>query len=153
MPISAPMPNSPPSANCVEALCIKIALSNRWKKRSTARASSAKMQSVWLEPYWRICAMASSTFATVFAAISISKNSLPQWSAPAGCVPAIACKVTSASTTTPLSIKAWMTSGPQLAAISSCISKHSAAPQIPVRRVLAFSTTSKVFCRSAEASM
>ena len=29
MPISAPMPNSPPSANCVEALCSTMALSTR----------------------------------------------------------------------------------------------------------------------------
>ena len=32
MPISAPMPNSPPSANCVDALCRTMALSRRVEK-------------------------------------------------------------------------------------------------------------------------
>ena len=49
MPISAPMPNSPPSANCVEALCSRIAESISLKKRSTAAASSATIASVWCE--------------------------------------------------------------------------------------------------------
>ena len=34
MPISAPKPNSPPSANCVEALCSTIAESTSSRKRS-----------------------------------------------------------------------------------------------------------------------
>ena len=38
MPISAPMPNSPPSANCVEALCSTMALSTSRRKRSAAAA-------------------------------------------------------------------------------------------------------------------
>ncbi len=37
MPISAPMPNSPPSANWVEAFRIRIALSNPAKNRSASR--------------------------------------------------------------------------------------------------------------------
>ena len=37
-------------------------------------------------------------------------------------------------------------------AASLCTRRHSAAPQMPVRRVLALSTTSKAFCGSAAAS-
>jgi hypothetical protein len=50
MPISAPIPNSPPSANWVEALRIRIALSSRWKNRAAAASSSVRMLSVWEEP-------------------------------------------------------------------------------------------------------
>ncbi|MNC95203.1 hypothetical protein D3C83_122610 [compost metagenome] len=50
MPISAPMPNSPPSANCVDALCMTIALSSSFKKRVAAAASSVTIASVCAEP-------------------------------------------------------------------------------------------------------
>src|SRR5690606_30984886 len=46
MPISPPKPNSPPSANCVEALCMTMAESTSERKRCTAAASSAMMASV-----------------------------------------------------------------------------------------------------------
>src|ERR1019366_2376818 len=46
MPISAPKPNSPPSANWVEALCITMAESTSFKKRSAAAGFSVTMQSV-----------------------------------------------------------------------------------------------------------
>src|SRR6185437_6100216 len=49
MPISPPKPNSPPSANCVEALCKRIAESISLKKRATAAASSEMIASVWCE--------------------------------------------------------------------------------------------------------
>ena len=41
MPISAPMPNSPPSANWVEAFRIRIALSNRWKNLAAVAKAHA----------------------------------------------------------------------------------------------------------------
>ena len=50
MPISAPKPNSPPSANWVEALCSTIAESTSARKRSAAAASSVTIASVWCEP-------------------------------------------------------------------------------------------------------
>src|SRR5689334_8849986 len=50
MPISAPMPNSPPSANCVDALCITIAESSPDRNRSAAAASSVTIDSVCCEP-------------------------------------------------------------------------------------------------------
>ena len=49
MPISAPMPNSPPSENWVEALCITTALSIAVMKRRAASASSVRIASVWCE--------------------------------------------------------------------------------------------------------
>src|SRR3546814_1161659 len=53
MQISPPKPNSPPSANCVEALCRMIALSSRFMNSAAWAAFSVRMASVWLEP-WEI---------------------------------------------------------------------------------------------------
>src|SRR5262249_44284909 len=50
MPISAPKPNSPPSANWVEALCSTIAESTWARNFSAAAWSSVTMASVWCEP-------------------------------------------------------------------------------------------------------
>src|SRR4051812_22137929 len=50
MPISAPKPNSPPSANWVEALWRTIAESTSARKRSAAAASAVTIASVWCEP-------------------------------------------------------------------------------------------------------
>src|SRR5690606_3697281 len=50
IPISPPNPNSPPSANWVEALWRTMAESTSAKKRDTAAASSEMMASVWCEP-------------------------------------------------------------------------------------------------------
>src|SRR5262249_15618998 len=46
MPISAPKPNSPPSANCVDALCNTIAESTSRRNLSAACWSSVMMASV-----------------------------------------------------------------------------------------------------------
>src|SRR5262245_10617774 len=50
MPISAPKPNSPPSANWVEALCRKIAESIPSRNFSAVALSSVTIESVWCEP-------------------------------------------------------------------------------------------------------
>src|SRR5262245_12641644 len=50
MPISAPKPNSPPSANWVEALCSTIAESMPSRNFSAAASSSVTIESVWWEP-------------------------------------------------------------------------------------------------------
>ena len=50
MPISAPKPNSPPSANCVEALWSTMALSTSARKRSARLRSSVTIASVCCEP-------------------------------------------------------------------------------------------------------
>src|SRR3984893_13162839 len=50
LPISAPMPNSPPSANWVEALTSTMALSTSRRKRSATAVSSVTIASVWCEP-------------------------------------------------------------------------------------------------------
>src|SRR5690606_10628309 len=49
MPISPPKPNSPPSANWVEALWTRIAESISLKNLSTTARSSAITASVWWE--------------------------------------------------------------------------------------------------------
>src|SRR6187401_496232 len=46
MPISAPKPNSPPSANCVDALCSTIALSTSLRNLSAACLSAVTIASV-----------------------------------------------------------------------------------------------------------
>src|SRR4030095_9676534 len=50
MPISAPKPNSPPSANCVVALCSTIAESTSLRNLSAAAWSAVTIASVWCEP-------------------------------------------------------------------------------------------------------
>src|SRR5215470_7987154 len=50
MPISAPKPNSPPSANWVEALCSTIAESIPSRNFSAVALSSVTIESVWCEP-------------------------------------------------------------------------------------------------------
>ena len=50
MPISAPKPNSPPSANCVEALCSTIAESTSRRNLSATFWSAVTIASVWCEP-------------------------------------------------------------------------------------------------------
>ena len=52
MPISAPKPNSPPSANWVEALCSTIAESTSLRNFCAALASSVTIASVWCDPKW-----------------------------------------------------------------------------------------------------
>ena len=51
----------------------------------------------------------------------------------------------------PAVFKALIKSGNNAAAIESSISKDSVAPQIPVRRILALSKTSRAICGSADA--
>ncbi len=50
MPISPPKPNSPPSANWVEAFQMTMALSTAFRKAAAASASSVTIASVWPEP-------------------------------------------------------------------------------------------------------
>src|SRR3954469_3648276 len=51
MPISAPKPNSPPSANWVEALWSTIAESTSARKRSAAAGSAATIDTGWGAPW------------------------------------------------------------------------------------------------------
>src|SRR5689334_25382611 len=87
IPISAPMPNSAPSANWVEAFHSTIAESSAERKRSAAALSSVTMLSVWREPYFSMCAMASSTPLTAFTAMTASRYSFGQSSSLARCAP------------------------------------------------------------------
>ena len=75
MPISAPRPSSPPSEKRDEALTITTAERRACTKRSALPASRVAMTSVWSEPYWRMCAMASSRPSTTRTAITRSRNS------------------------------------------------------------------------------
>src|SRR5262249_45109078 len=67
MPISAPKPNSPPSANWVEALCNTIAESTSSRNFSAAARSSVTIESVCCEPKRSICSIAASTPSTTLA--------------------------------------------------------------------------------------
>src|SRR5215475_14168225 len=84
MPISAPKPNSPPSANWVEALCSTIAESISLRNFSAAALSSVTIESVWCEPYRSMCAMAASTPSTTLAEMTASRYSVDQSSSRAG---------------------------------------------------------------------
>ncbi len=78
------MPNSAPSANCVDALCSTMALSTSARNRSAAAASSVMMQSVCCEPYCPMCAMAASRSSTTRTAMMASRYSLYQSCSSAG---------------------------------------------------------------------
>jgi hypothetical protein len=60
MPISAPRPYSKPSAKRVEAFTITELESTSRRKRCARDQSSVTIASVCCEPYFAMCAMASS---------------------------------------------------------------------------------------------
>ena len=78
IPISAPIPNSPPSANWVDAFVITIALSTSAKNRSARFLFCVMMDSVWPELYLLICSIAVSKFSTIFIDKIASKYSVDQ---------------------------------------------------------------------------
>src|SRR5262245_30006626 len=78
MPISAPNPNSPPSANCVEPLCRTIAESTSLRNFSAAARFSVTIESVWCEPKRSICLIAPSTPSTSLAEMIASRYSVDQ---------------------------------------------------------------------------
>ena len=92
MPISAPKPNSPPSANCVDALWSTIAESTSRRKRSAAAASSVTMASVWCEPNVSMWPTAASSPSTTRTAMIASRYSDRQSASLAGTTRASACR-------------------------------------------------------------
>ena len=99
IPISAPMPNSPPSANWVEALTSTIALSTSLMNFSAASASSVMMASVWSEPCVPMNPMASSMPSTSFTATMLSRYSVSQSSSVAGVTRASSARTSSSPRT------------------------------------------------------
>ena len=71
----------------------------------------------------------------------MSRNSRPQSSSPAGTTPGSASRSSSPRTSTPASTRSVTNGAPSASKNARSISRHSAAPQIPVRRVLAFRIT------------
>ena len=69
IPTSAANPNSPPSANCVEALWTAIELLTSERNFLAVFLLFVTMESVWNEPYLFICFMASFTPLTIFTEI------------------------------------------------------------------------------------
>ena len=69
IPTSAPNPNSPPSANCVEALWIAIELLMFERNFLAVFLFFVIIVSVWEEPYLFMCLIASSTPFTIFTEI------------------------------------------------------------------------------------
>src|SRR5439155_6567998 len=86
MPISAPKPNSPPSAKRVEALTMTHAESTSREKRSAADGSSVTIASVWLVPWTLIRSIASSKLPTTPTARMRSRYSASQSSSAAGTI-------------------------------------------------------------------
>ena len=78
IPTSAPNPNSPPSANCVEALWMAIELLILDKNFFAVFLFFVTIESVWEEPYLFIWFMASSTPLTLFTEIIGERYSVCQ---------------------------------------------------------------------------
>ena len=78
IPISPPKPNSPPSANWVETLCIAIELFTPFKKTSAFFLLLVIILSVCIVPYFKICSTAPFTFLTVLTEIIASRYSVFQ---------------------------------------------------------------------------
>ena len=78
IPTSAPKPNSPPSANCVEALWIAIELLIFDRNFLAIFLFFVTMESVWEEPYLFIWAIASSTPFTPLTEIVGERYSVAQ---------------------------------------------------------------------------
>ena len=78
MPTSAPNPNSPPSANCVDALWIAIELLILKRNFLAVFLFFVTIESVWEEPYWFIWSIAFVTPFTLFTEIMGERYSVSQ---------------------------------------------------------------------------
>ena len=78
IPISPPNPNSPPSANWVDALCTAIELFILLKNIWAVFLLFVIILSVWNVPYFEIWFIASPTFDTDFTEIFESRYSVLQ---------------------------------------------------------------------------
>ena len=70
MPISAPIPNCPPSVKRLDALTMTTAASTSATNRLAAERLSVTITSVCIDPLTRMCSSASSRSATVRTFIS-----------------------------------------------------------------------------------
>ena len=144
MPISAPMPNSPPSANCVEALCSTMALIDLGRKRSAARVVLGDDRIGVL----RAVASRYGAIAAVDAVDDAHRDDRVEiFGAPVllgrrlDAARQCARSVASPRTSQPASLQALRRAAPgALAAQRLSTSSVSAAPQTPVRRILALRT-------------
>jgi hypothetical protein len=118
MPISAPMPNSPPSANWVEALRIRMALSSR--ARNVPRRHRPRSG-------WRRCAGCRSGGygrsrrphrRPARTAMIESRNSRPKSSCPAGTTPGRWRRPSPARTSTPAATRSATSCAPSPSAIA-----------------------------------
>src|SRR3989338_8306409 len=80
MPISAPMPNCPPSVSLVEALTYTAAESTSLVNLLAWVMFSVTMASEWLEPYRAMWSMAAPTEGTTLTARMRSRYSAYQYS-------------------------------------------------------------------------
>ena len=78
IPISPPNPNSPPSANCVDALWTAIELFIPFKNIFAVFVFRVMIASVCIVPYFNICLIASFTPFTLFIDILGDKYSVLQ---------------------------------------------------------------------------
>ena len=143
MPISAPMPNSPPSANWVEALCSTIALIDlgeealdgrrRPRRRSPRCAASRSARCA----RWR-----RATPSTSFTAMMASRYSVDQSSSVAGLARGTGARtvVVAAHFAAGLAPARRASAPDGWRATARSTSSVSAAPQTPVRRILALRT-------------
>ena len=100
-----------------------------------------------------MCAIAASTPSTTRAAMIASRYSVYQSSSRAGCTRASTrCTVASPRTSQPASSRSVTIGARCVPAQASSTSSVSAAPQMPVRRILALSAMARAMRRSASRS-
>lgn len=143
MPISAPRPNSPPSANWVEAFQGDCAV-DRGEELPATVASSATIASVrGREPWRAICATAASMLSTIATEAIASRYLVSQFAAPAATTwNEGACACVPAHLTQPVSARARIRAGASGAVTVDQQRFHRAADTV-VRRIFASTTTAR----------
>ena len=130
-----------------------MALSTSPRNRSAAALSSVMMDSVWCEPWRRMCSIAPATPSTTLTEMMGSRYSVSQSAGFAATTRSSSARVASSPRASqPAAMRSSRIAGRWLSATFLSTSRVSAAPQMPGRRILALSVTLRAMPRSAAPS-
>src|SRR5207244_4434331 len=153
IPISAPMPNCPPSTSRVDALTRTTAASTSRVKRRAWPRSLVTIASARPVPWRRMCSIAASRSSTTRIARIRSRYSVSQSASVAGLADGTGASVPGQPRSSTLaSARRTAREGRSRGAISRCTSRVSRALQTLGRCAFAFSTICAAIAGSAEAS-
>src|SRR5712692_5319115 len=152
-PISAPMPNWPPSTSRVEAFTSTAAASTSRVKRRACSRSLVTIASASPVPCRRMCARAASRSSTTRTARIRSRYSVSQSASVAGRAAGTSARVAGQPrSSTPASASRRAASGRNVGAIARWTRSVSSALQTLGRWAFAFTTICAAIAGSAEAS-